>query len=76
MQEDRRPESGSATTNAAETAARSPLDKPLSQLTEEDIAQLTREDCRRFLKEKGLLPPPHLSPLSLSKFQLLGISGG
>lgn len=33
---------------------RSILDKPLSQLTEDDISQLTREDCRRFLKEKGL----------------------
>ncbi|XP_008811613.2 protein TIFY 4B-like isoform X1 [Phoenix dactylifera] len=57
MQEDRRPESGSATTNASEKAVRSPLDKPLSQLTEEDIAQLTREDCRRFLKEKGMRRP-------------------
>ncbi|XP_073109728.1 protein TIFY 4B isoform X3 [Elaeis guineensis] len=57
MQEDRRPESGSATTNAAETLVRSPLDKPLSELTEEDIAQLTREDCRRFLKEKGMRRP-------------------
>lgn len=36
-----------------ETAAKSPLDKPLHQLTEDDIAQVTREDCRRYLKEKG-----------------------
>lgn len=34
------------------------LEKPLSLLTEEDIAQITREECRRFLKERGssLLP--------------------
>ncbi|KAF7119618.1 hypothetical protein RHSIM_Rhsim13G0028400 [Rhododendron simsii] len=43
-----------------ETVSRSPLDKPLHLLTEEDISQLTREDCRRFLKEKGT------SSLSLS----------
>lgn len=36
-----------------EAAAKSPLDKPLHQLTEDDIAQVTREDCRRYLKEKG-----------------------
>ncbi|XP_021993708.1 protein TIFY 4B isoform X2 [Helianthus annuus] len=35
------------------TTAASPLDKPLHQLTEDDISQLTREDCRRFLKQKG-----------------------
>lgn len=35
------------------TSCRSILDKPLSQLTEEDISQLTREDCRKYLKEKG-----------------------
>ncbi|KAL0435691.1 UNVERIFIED_CONTAM: protein TIFY 4B [Sesamum radiatum] len=40
-----------------ETAAKSPLDKPLHQLTEDDIAQLTREDCRRYLKEKGMRRP-------------------
>lgn len=38
---------------AAAAAAPSPLEKPLKDLTEEDIAQLTREDCRRFLKQKG-----------------------
>lgn len=32
---------------------KSPLYKPLCQLTEDDIVQVTREDCRRFLKEKG-----------------------
>lgn len=40
-----------------ETAIRSPLDKPLGELTEEDISQLTREDCRRYLKEKGMRRP-------------------
>ncbi|KAJ4955596.1 hypothetical protein NE237_012379 [Protea cynaroides] len=40
-----------------ETSYRSPLDKPLDQLTEEDISQLTREDCRRYLKEKGMRRP-------------------
>lgn len=36
-----------------ETAWKSTLDKPLYQLTEDDISQLTREDCRRYLKQKG-----------------------
>eukprot|EP00250_Pteridium_aquilinum_P015157 c22416_g1_i1 orf=1535-2968(+) len=36
---------------------RTPLDKPLEQLTEEDIMHLTREDCRRYLKEKGMRRP-------------------
>uniref|UniRef100_A0A5B6ZYE0 Protein TIFY n=2 Tax=Davidia involucrata TaxID=16924 RepID=A0A5B6ZYE0_DAVIN len=40
-----------------ETVSRSPLDKPLHQLTEEDISQLTREDCRRYLKDKGMRRP-------------------
>jgi hypothetical protein len=35
------------------TTAKSILEKPLKLLTEEDISQLTREDCRKFLKEKG-----------------------
>ncbi|KAJ6815995.1 putative protein TIFY 10b [Iris pallida] len=35
----------------------SPLDKPLAELTEDDVAQLTREDCRRFLKQKGMRRP-------------------
>ncbi|XP_027936075.1 protein TIFY 4B-like isoform X1 [Vigna unguiculata] len=44
--------------NAGGTATfRSILDKPLNQLTEDDISQLTREDCRRFLKEKGMRRP-------------------
>ncbi|KAI6693301.1 hypothetical protein NL676_021011 [Syzygium grande] len=33
------------------------LDKPLDQLTEDDISQLTREDCRKFLKDKGMRRP-------------------
>ncbi|KAJ4727415.1 Protein TIFY 4B-like protein [Melia azedarach] len=40
-----------------ETVSRSLLDKPLQQLTEDDISQLTREDCRRYLKEKGMRRP-------------------
>ncbi|URE30919.1 leaf development [Musa troglodytarum] len=40
-----------------EVASRSPLDKPFAALTDEDIAQLTREDCRRFLKAKGMRRP-------------------
>ncbi|KAL3849898.1 hypothetical protein ACJIZ3_011780 [Penstemon smallii] len=40
-----------------ESSVKSPLDKPLHQLTEDDIAQLTREDCRRYLKEKGMRRP-------------------
>ncbi|XP_076922868.1 protein TIFY 4B-like [Bidens hawaiensis] len=39
------------------TTATSALDKPLHQLTEDDISQLTREDCRRFLKQKGMRRP-------------------
>ncbi|KAL1342622.1 hypothetical protein HN51_029151 [Arachis hypogaea] len=47
-----------ATATATATATfRSILDKPLHQLTEDDISQLTREDCRRFLKEKGMRRP-------------------
>ena len=40
----------------------SPLEKPLHLLTEHDISQLTREDCRRYLKLKG---PFFFSPLFL-----------
>lgn len=36
---------------------KSPLDKPLHLLTEDDISQLTREDCRRYLKDKGMRRP-------------------
>ncbi|GJU43714.1 TIFY 4B-like protein isoform X1 [Tanacetum coccineum] len=39
------------------TATSSPLDKPLHLLTENDISQLTREDCRKFLKQKGMRRP-------------------
>lgn len=54
-----------------ETVSRSPLYKPLHLLTEDDISQLTREDCRRFLKEKGLPLSHSLSFfLSLSFFFL------
>ncbi|XP_048334038.2 protein TIFY 4B isoform X1 [Ziziphus jujuba] len=43
--------------SAGTTSFRSILDKPLNQLTEDDISQLTREDCRKFLKEKGMRRP-------------------
>ncbi|XP_057992492.1 protein TIFY 4B isoform X7 [Hevea brasiliensis] len=43
--------------DAGVTSFPSILDKPLTQLTEEDISQLTREDCRKYLKEKGLRRP-------------------
>ncbi|KAL3647834.1 Protein TIFY 4B-like isoform X1 [Castilleja foliolosa] len=44
--------------NTPETSAgKSLLEKPLHQLTEDDISQLTREDCRRYLKEKGMRRP-------------------
>ncbi|XP_055813225.1 protein TIFY 4B-like isoform X2 [Solanum dulcamara] len=40
-----------------ETVSKSPLDKPLYLLTDDDISQLTREDCRRYLKAKGMRRP-------------------
>ncbi|XP_009612805.1 protein TIFY 4B isoform X1 [Nicotiana tabacum] len=40
-----------------ESVLNSLLDKPLQQLTEDDISQLTREDCRRYLKLKGMRRP-------------------
>ncbi|KAG5587219.1 hypothetical protein H5410_047653 [Solanum commersonii] len=40
-----------------ETVYKSPLDKPLYLLTDDDISQLTREDCRRYLKAKGMRKP-------------------
>ncbi|XP_034685954.1 protein TIFY 4B-like isoform X1 [Vitis riparia] len=43
--------------NPGVTTLRSILDKPLHELTEEDISQLTREDCRKYLKEKGMRRP-------------------
>uniref|UniRef100_A0A1D1Y484 Protein TIFY n=2 Tax=Anthurium amnicola TaxID=1678845 RepID=A0A1D1Y484_9ARAE len=46
-----------AATGAGAAPAKSPLDKPLRELTEEDIAQVTREDCRRYLKDKGMRRP-------------------
>ncbi|VFQ97165.1 unnamed protein product [Cuscuta campestris] len=42
---------------SGEAASKSPLDKPLDQLTEEDISQLTREDCRLYLKKNGMRRP-------------------
>lgn len=47
------------------SSAKSILEKPLKLLTEEDISQLTREDCRKFLKEKGSL---RLSPFFFFRF--------
>ncbi|XP_048497329.1 protein TIFY 4B isoform X3 [Beta vulgaris subsp. vulgaris] len=44
-------------TTEVNAAVKSVLDKPLHQLTEDDISQLTREDCRRYLKEKGMRRP-------------------
>lgn len=38
-------------------AVKSILEKPLHELTEDDISQLTREDCRRYLKDKGMRRP-------------------
>ncbi|XP_010525227.1 PREDICTED: protein TIFY 4B-like isoform X2 [Tarenaya hassleriana] len=43
--------------DAGVSLAKSILEKPLKLLTEEDISQLTREDCRKFLKEKGMRRP-------------------
>ncbi|CAN6551690.1 unnamed protein product [Malus baccata var. baccata] len=43
--------------NGPTTTFRSILEKPLNQLTEDDISQLTREDCRKYLKEKGMRRP-------------------
>lgn len=37
--------------------ARTNLEKPLEDLSHEDIMQLTREDCRRYLTEKGMRRP-------------------
>ncbi|GER24866.1 jasmonate Zim-domain protein [Striga asiatica] len=39
------------------SSGKSLLEKPLHHLTEDDVAQLTREDCRRYLKEKGMRRP-------------------
>ncbi|CAG7897625.1 unnamed protein product, partial [Brassica rapa] len=41
----------------AVSSAKSILEKPLKLLTEDDISQLTREDCRKFLKDKGMRRP-------------------
>ena len=42
--------------------ARTNLEKPLEDLSHEDIMQLTREDCRRYLTEKGSFENLLLSP--------------
>ncbi|KAG9148529.1 hypothetical protein Leryth_025206 [Lithospermum erythrorhizon] len=47
----------SDTTPPEHPVIKSPLHKPLNELTEDDISQLTREDCRRYLKEKGMRRP-------------------
>ncbi|KAM7258716.1 hypothetical protein ACFE04_014457 [Oxalis oulophora] len=39
------------------TSFKSTLDKPLHILTEDDISQVTREDCRKYLKDKGMRRP-------------------
>ncbi|GMH08467.1 hypothetical protein Nepgr_010307 [Nepenthes gracilis] len=44
-------------TGVTTTTARAVLDKPLHELTEDDISQLTREDYRRYLIEKGMRRP-------------------
>ncbi|XP_061991287.1 protein TIFY 4B isoform X3 [Rosa rugosa] len=49
--------SASTTTTTTTTTFRTILEKPLNQLTEDDISQLTREDCRKYLKEKGMRRP-------------------
>ncbi|XP_057517381.1 protein TIFY 4B-like isoform X1 [Amaranthus tricolor] len=46
-----------ASTATMTAVAKSVLDKPLHELTEDDITQLTREDCRRYLKDKGMRRP-------------------
>ncbi|KAM5552818.1 hypothetical protein ABKV19_025169 [Rosa sericea] len=49
--------SAGTTTTTTTTTFRTILEKPLNQLTEDDISQLTREDCRKYLKEKGMRRP-------------------
>lgn len=55
------PESGTSpqevSAGGKSSLEKSLLDKPLQKLTEDDIAQLTREDCRRYLKERGMRRP-------------------
>nr|XP_043619413.1 protein TIFY 4B-like [Erigeron canadensis] len=38
-------------------SATSLLDKPLHHLTEQDFSQITREQCRQYLKQKGMRRP-------------------
>ncbi|KAJ7521402.1 hypothetical protein O6H91_19G052000 [Diphasiastrum complanatum] len=56
---------GGAPQKQSATVERPFLDKPLEELTDGDILQLTREDCRRYLKEKGMRRP------SWNKFQAI-----
>lgn len=44
-------------TSTATTSTRSVLDKPLHELTEDDFSLVRREDCRRYLQEKGMRRP-------------------
>eukprot|EP00252_Welwitschia_mirabilis_P011142 TRINITY_DN25041_c0_g1_i2.p1 TRINITY_DN25041_c0_g1~~TRINITY_DN25041_c0_g1_i2.p1 ORF type:complete len:292 (+),score=27.70 TRINITY_DN25041_c0_g1_i2:381-1256(+) len=43
--------------NEASPVARPNLEKPLEELSHDDIMQLTREDCRRYLKQRGMRRP-------------------
>lgn len=50
-----------------------PLNKPLEELTDEDVLQLTREDCRRYLKQKGMRRPSWNKSQALQ--QVLSLKG-
>ncbi|KAB2016139.1 hypothetical protein ES319_D08G075800v1 [Gossypium barbadense] len=54
--------------STGEMVSRSPLYKPLNQLTEDDISQVTREDCRRYLKEKGMRRPSWNKSQAIQQF--------
>ena len=58
-----------STMTATTTVAKSVLQKPLHQLTEDDISQLTREDCRRYLKDKGSTSNFQFHVFSYSRFE-------
>nr|GEW37969.1 reverse transcriptase domain-containing protein [Tanacetum cinerariifolium] len=47
----------SLSTTMTATSSPSPLDKPLYLLTEDDISQVTREQCRTYLTRKGMRRP-------------------
>ncbi|PKA58295.1 Protein TIFY 4B [Apostasia shenzhenica] len=57
ISQDREDTAAGEVNKAGTSRARSLLEKPLSDLTEDDIAQITREECRRFLKERGMRRP-------------------